>query len=174
MDVKWEDRKSLKIGNGTLPWTKSCLVCGEDNKRGFRVRSRVENDSIVIDYVTRSDDVGWKEMAHGGVSMILTDEVMTWAAMLFAGKACVAAETSCRMKKPIRVNSKLRVEGWVVKGTSRLVLTGARVLDAGGEVMSLADGKYVPMDSSEYKLCRGDFADSRGLCMTLDSIFGEA
>jgi hypothetical protein len=36
--------------NGTLPWTKSCFVCGEANRRGLRLRSRVENGVVVLTY----------------------------------------------------------------------------------------------------------------------------
>jgi len=157
MDKQSEGKIFLNFKNCILPWTKSCLVCGEENKKGFRLRSRVENGVVVIDYIVKPEDAGWKEMAHGGISMILMDEVMTWAAMLFLHNACVAAEITCRMRKPIRINTKLRVEGWVCKGREKLVLTGSHILDEKEEILSVSSGKYFPMLPAEYNFCKSDF-----------------
>ena len=67
---------------GTLPWTKTCFVCGEDNPNGLRLRSRVEGDRIVLSHVTRDSDLGYRHLVHGGISMTLLDEVMTSFAIL--------------------------------------------------------------------------------------------
>jgi len=149
-----------KFSAGTLPWTKSCFVCGETNPHGFRLRSRIEGDRIVLNYTTREADLGYRHLVHGGISMTLLDEAMTWAAILSLERACVAAELTVRLRQPVSVNQALRVEGWTKMAKSRLALSEGHVLDAEGRVLATAEGKYVPMPSSEHQLCLKDFVAS--------------
>ncbi len=143
--------------NGTLPWTKSCFVCGEENERGLRLRSRIEDDKVVLNYTPRQTDLGWRSAVHGGLTMTLLDEVMTWAAMIEAGVACVAAETTTRMKKPVHVDQSLRVEAWVTQNRRKVVLTEGRMLDEKGEVLATASGKYMQMPGEQFRICEDDF-----------------
>ena len=143
--------------NGPLPWTHGCLVCGEHNPRGFRLRTRLENGSVVLDYVTQRQDAGYTHLVHGGVAMTLMDEVMTWAAIVTVGQMCVAAEMTTRLVLPITVGAKLRVEARVTRNARRLILTEARVLDEGGAVLSEATGKYVPVAAEKTALHDKDF-----------------
>ncbi len=142
---------------GNLPWTKSCFVCGEDNPHGLHLRTRLEKDRAVLDYTTREADAGYKHVTHGGIGMTLLDEVMTWAAIAGMKKVCVAVEITVRLKQPIEVGQKIRVEGWAAKTTSRLCLTEAEILDEDGEVLMSAEGKYMPMSGDKAALCEKDF-----------------
>lgn len=143
---------------GLLPWTKSCLVCGEHNPRGFHIRSRLENGRVVTEYTTRREDVGYKNLVHGGIVMTLLDEVMTWAAILETGRVCVAAEMTSRLLHPVAVGQTLRIEAWVERNARRLILTQARALDAAtGTVLNEASGKYVPVPADRAELHAGDF-----------------
>ena len=154
MSEKHEHKPTL---NGQLPWTRGCLVCGEHNPRGFRLRSRIENGSVVLDYVTQRHDAGYTHIVHGGAAMTLMDEVMTWAAIVATGQMCVAAEMTTRLVKPMDVGAKLRVEARVTKNARRLVLTESRVTDETGQVLSEATGKYVPVPPEKASLHDKDF-----------------
>lgn len=151
-----------EIGDGVLPWTRACFVCGQDNPRGLRVKSRVEGGLVVLNYTTRESDLGWRHSAHGGVVMTLLDEAMTWAAMLNARRACVAAEMTVRLKQPVAVGQLLRVEARVTGGRSKLFLTEGHVLDAGNKALATASGKYVPMSAEQFTLCAHDFVTDPG------------
>ena len=146
--------------SGALPWTHHCLVCGQDNPRGFRLRSRVDGGVVVIDYTTRPEDTGYRDLVHGGVGMTLLDEVMTWAAILAAGSACVAAEMSTRLLRPVTVGLALRVEGRVTRNARRLVLTAGRLLGPDGTALMEATGKYVPVPANQTALRAEDFVFS--------------
>ncbi len=154
MTGKSEARPPL---NGPLPWTQGCLVCGERNPRGFRLRTRLENGVVVLDYTTQREDAGYMHLVHGGVAMTLMDEVMTWAAILAAGRMCVAAEMTTRLEKPTEVGARLRVEARVTRQARRLVLTEALVKDESGRILSSATGKYVPMPPGQVSLHDKDF-----------------
>jgi len=143
--------------DGTLPWTRSCFVCGESNPRGLQLKSRLEDGMVVLEYTARETDVGWQHIVHGGLTMTLMDEVMTWASMIAAGRACVAAEITSRLKQPVQVGTPLRVEGKSVARRSRLIIAEATVLGLDGQVLASAEGKYLPMPEGDARLCGEDF-----------------
>jgi len=154
--------ESEEITSGVLPWTRSCLVCGESNTRGFRLKSRMEDGRVVLDYTTRETDLGWRHLVHGGIAMTLLDEVMTWAAIVALRRPCVAAEMTTRLRRPIRVGQALRVQGEVTARRSRLVTTGGVILDEGGRALVTAAGKYVPMPSADEGTYTEDFVAGQG------------
>lgn len=145
---------------GILPWTRRCFVCGQDNPHGLRLKSHLKDGAVFLEYTTRESDLGWRMIVHGGIAMTLLDEVMTWAAIVEAGQACVSVEITTRMKKPVRVSQKIRAEGRIKEARSRLFLTEAVLTGDGGEILAVASGKYLPMPASEYKLCAEDFVSS--------------
>lgn len=151
---------SWDYSSGTLPWTRSCFVCGEANANGLRLRSRIEGDRVVLTHTTRQADLGYRHLVHGGIAMTLLDEVMTWAAILTLRRATVAAELTVRLKRPIAVGRTLRVEGWTGDAKSRLVLAEGRVIDGDGQVLATATGKYTPMPAAGLSLCVKDFIES--------------
>jgi uncharacterized protein (TIGR00369 family) len=159
------------IRSGTLPWTRSCFVCGESNPHGLRLRSRVEDGRVVLDYVTRPCDLGYRHLVHGGIAMTLMDEVMTWAAILAVRRPCVAAEMTTRLRRPILVDQPLRVEGQVKDERLKIMLTEGRILDATGQVLALSTGKYVPMPEDQIALCEKDFVISPE-SISLAELFG--
>jgi acyl-coenzyme A thioesterase PaaI-like protein len=128
---------------GILPHTRGCLVCGEANPRGYRLRSRVENGQVRLDYTPRPEDTGYRAIVHGGVVMTLLDEVMTWAAILESRGIAVAAELTTRLHAPAAAGEPLAFAAWVVRANRRLVLTEGTVHRAGILVAS-ASGKYMP------------------------------
>jgi len=152
--------RNWEYTEGILPWTKTCFVCGEDNPHGLQERSRVEGDRVVLTHVTRVEDLGYRHLVHGGISMTLLDEVMTWAGILTFKRACVAAELTVRLHRPIQAGQSIRVEGWIVSAKSRLVATEGRIVDEQLGVLAMAVGKYVPMPGDGLHLCLNDFVES--------------
>lgn len=150
------------VPDGILPWSRSCFVCGESNPHGLRLRSRTEGGVVVLNYAPRAEDLGWRQIVHGGIGTTLMDEVMTWAAILCARRPCVAAEITVRMRQPIAVGQPLRIEGAIERGKPRLMFARGCILDAGGEPLMEATGKFVPMDEATATLCTDDFVEGPG------------
>ena len=155
-----QDPNAWRDLSGCLPWTKSCFVCGESNPHGLRVKSRLENGKVIIDYTTRETDLGYKHIVHGGLAMTLLDEVMTWAAICAAGRVCVAADFSARLLRPIRLDQTIRVEGWLARDAKRILFTEGQILDADGQIYLTATGKYMPMPVEQIELTEKDFVHS--------------
>ena len=156
--------------SGTLPWTKSCFVCGEDNPHGLHLRSRVEDGIVVLDYHTAERDLGWRHIVHGGIAMTLLDEVMTWAAILAFRSPSVAAEVSVRLKKPITLGMQLSARSEIPAEPRRLVAAEGQLL-GDGEVVASATGRYLPMPAEGLKICSEDFVTGPD-SIPLDVIFG--
>ena len=160
----------VDIATGILPWTHSCFVCGQDNPRGLQLKSRYEDGIVSLVYTTRETDVGWRHIVHGGIAMTLLDEVMTWAAILVAGRACVAAEMTTRLKAPIRANQVVHAEAEVTTSKTRLIVTQSTLADEEGRPLVTAVGKYVPMPEDDMTLCSKDFIRSPN-AIDIEAIF---
>lgn len=156
--------------DGWLPWTKSCFVCGEENPHGLRLRSRLENGRVVLEHTTRPADVGYRHIVHGGIAATLLDEVMTWAAIVATRKVCVAAELTTRLKAPIGVGQRIRVEGWVTRAGPRLCLAGGSIRDEQGRELLSAAGKYMPMPAALASLSEKDFVHSPAALAPLEIV----
>jgi acyl-coenzyme A thioesterase PaaI-like protein len=149
------------LPDGALPWTKSCLVCGDHNPHGFKLRARLEGGRVVAEYTTKPHDTGYKHLVHGGVIMTLLDEVMTWATILETRGVCVAAEMTTRLREPVTVGHRVRIEAWVTKNARRIILTEARALDLDtGKILTEATGKYIPVAAEQSALQADDFVHS--------------
>lgn len=146
---------------GTLPWTKGCFVCGEENERGLKLRSRIENGRVKLDYKTRQTDLGWRTAVHGGITMMLLDEVMSWASIIASGSACVTAEMTTRMKLPVQAGQTVHVEGWVTRNMRKMLLTESTLTGENGTILATATGKYMPMPGEQFKICAEDFVSSK-------------
>jgi len=143
--------------SGTLPWTRSCFVCGESNPRGLQLKSRLDDGKVILDYTTRETDLGWKHAVHGGVLMTLLDEVMTWAAMIASARPCVAAELTVRLVAPAEPDQELRAESVVPESGRKVIATDAKVYGPGGAVVAKATGKYLPMRDDQFSMSHTDF-----------------
>jgi uncharacterized protein (TIGR00369 family) len=157
-----EDYRAMKsLPDGILPWTRSCLVCGQDNPRGFRLRSRLERGIVVLDYTCTEQDVGYLHAVHGGAVMTLLDEVMTWAAILTARRMAVLAEMTSRYRQSIPAGTAIRAEAWPERDGRRLVIAAGRIVSADRvTVFAEATGKYMPAALDAVSLQHSDFVES--------------
>jgi uncharacterized protein (TIGR00369 family) len=147
----------MKKLSGTLPWTKSCFVCGEDNIRGLRLRAKIKDGRVSIDYTTKAQDLGYSHIVHGGITTTLIDEVMAWAAIITTGKVCVAAEINVRLKNPVEVGHDIHVEGWIEKPASRICYANGVITDKTGKTLILGYGKYMPLAQTKALHFKNDF-----------------
>jgi len=154
------DLAERKNWTGNLPWTRSCLVCGEDNPRGLRLRSRLEKGVVCLEYTTCASDVGYRDIVHGGIAITLLDEVMAWACIVATGRLCVAAEVSFRLKRPIAVNQRIRAEAALPAVHSRLLAVEGRLVDEAGHPLVVGNSKFVPMPGEAAALRVTDFVAS--------------
>lgn len=147
-----------------LPWTHSCFVCGEDNAHGMQLKARVRDDGAVeMEHTARPSDAGWRDVMHGGLTMTLLDEVMTWAAILALKRGCVSAEFTTRLKAPVQVGQRIRVSGTVTRARGRLALVEGEAVGDDGTIFATATGKYMPVSEDMQEAFVKDFVVGEGV-----------
>lgn len=147
----------MKNLSGPLPWTRSCIVCGADNPRGYKLRVRVESGVVKLAYRTRPSDTGYKDLVHGGILATFLDETMAWAAILETGRLCVAARFGLRMKHPVKAGAHIIVEARVQRASKLRVTTAGLVLANDNRILAHGEGTYLPMDDEDGRLLNAEF-----------------
>ncbi len=153
-----------------LPWTRSCMVCGQDNPLGLRARSYQVGDLVQLPFTTRVEYAGWSNVMHGGFIATVLDEVMTWAAILGSNTPCFAAEFSIRLQEALPASTTCTAMARMRQNRRRVFDTEAWLEDAAGRVYARALGRYLPVPADRLAHFRSDFVTSPD-CVDLDRIF---
>lgn len=121
-----------------------CFVCGEANPVGFRLKFHLdrEKNQLHTSAVIRKEHQGYKDIAHGGILMILLDEAMVNLCWKLGLKA-VTAEITVRLKKPVKVGERVRIEAGLQKQKGRALYTVSRVLDEKGDVVAQGEATCI-------------------------------
>jgi acyl-coenzyme A thioesterase PaaI-like protein len=86
---------------------------------------------------------------HGGVTLALIDEAMSWATIALGGKFAYTGETSARFDWPVRLGRSYRVEARLVDRADRRMTTEAAVLDGKRRPCVTASATMVVLDLDE-------------------------
>lgn len=122
-----------------------CLVCGLDNKMGIKAQFyELDNKELVALCMIDEEMQSYPERVHGGVSAALLDETIGRAIMIECSDAWgVTVELSLKYKKPVPLNTPLKVVGRLTRLT-RLIFEGTgEIILPDGEIAVSASGKYM-------------------------------
>jgi uncharacterized protein (TIGR00369 family) len=128
-----------------------CFACGELNEAGLHLELHTSPDRSWTELTIEPRFQGWQGVAHGGIVCTLLDEVMAWA-VIGRGTWGVTARMSVTFRRPIRVGTVIRAEGWVVEEGRRASKAEGHVVDAAsGEVLASGESTFiaVPADQLE-------------------------
>jgi acyl-coenzyme A thioesterase PaaI-like protein len=128
-----------------------CFVCGDKNECGLRARFYFTEDKAVTECVAARQFEGYHDIYHGGITATLLDEVMI-KALLAKDIFAMTVELTVKYYKPVKINQKLKFEGWLEKHKSRLYITSGAAYDENGDKVATAAGKYIE--------AKGDTRDS--------------
>lgn len=122
----------------------NCFACGPDNPIGMHLHFERDGDGdgVVARAELSAQYQGWRGIAHGGIVMALLDEAMAHAAG-FAGHRGVTADVAVRFRKPVPLERPIVIRGRVAWERRNVIGVEASVVDAGGEVLARAQGKFV-------------------------------
>jgi uncharacterized protein (TIGR00369 family) len=111
-----------------------CLVCDPTNARGLRVPFFRDTEAEVVfaEFELPAEFSGAPTLVHGGVSLALMDEAMSWATIALRSKFAYTGETSARFDWPVRLGRRYRVEARVGHEDKRRIAVEAQILDAKG------------------------------------------
>jgi hypothetical protein len=101
-----------------------CFVCDPTNPRGLQVPFFRDGDLVFAEFEFPNEFSGAPTLVHGGATLALLDEAMSWATIALAGKFAYTGETSARFMWPVRVGRRYRVQAGVTAQDERRITTG--------------------------------------------------
>lgn len=141
-----------------LPHTHSCFVCGEANPLGLKLRFHTDGNVVTARFKPCPEHIGFKGVVHGGITATVLDEIMVWACVIATGKFGYCAELNVRYFKPLAPDQEVNISSELVANRKgRLFEAKATVLNAAGEAMVQATGKYMPIPETSAALMMADF-----------------
>jgi uncharacterized protein (TIGR00369 family) len=125
-----------------------CFACGSLNEHGVHLDLHVDGDRCWTELALPDRFQGWDGIAHGGIVCTILDEVMAWS-LAATDNWGLTARMSVDFKRPVRLGSPIRAEGWITTVRRRIVETAARIVDpATGELLATATATYVAADAA--------------------------
>lgn len=141
-----------------LPHTHSCFVCGETNPLGLKLRFHTDGRVVTARFKPCPEHIGFKGVVHGGITATVLDEIMVWACVVATKKFAYCAELNVRYVKPLAPDQEVTVTSELVADRrGRIFEAKATVLDATGEPLVSATGKYMPIREADAALMMADF-----------------
>ncbi len=147
-----------------IPTTKGCFACGTENQCGMQLQAYRWNKDMhfYVDTSLKSHLRGMSKTAHGGIVATLLDEVVGIAASQSSDKKCVTVELTVRFKKPVFIESDIRVEAWMDNIGEKIVTASGRIVNPDGDELAAASGKFFPLDMEKAR----SFLTPKGLSNT--------
>jgi len=107
-----------------------CFVCDPSNPRGLQVPFFHDGDLVFAEFEFPAEFSGAPTLVHGGATLALLDEAMSWATIALAEKFAYTGEIAARFMWPVRVGRRYRVQAGVTAEDGRRISTEASVRDA--------------------------------------------
>lgn len=129
-----------------------CFGCGGANPRGMHLAFEQDDarQRIVGHFRLGEEFQGGSGFLHGGIIALLLDEAMGKASR-FHDAPAVTAELRVEYKRPIRANSEIVVEGFVVRRDGRQLYHEGEIRNEAGELLARGEGRFVIIDRAKYQ-----------------------
>lgn len=150
------------------PNSKMCLVCGLKNPHGlFTAFYELDNKELVGLFTPRDEHQSYPGRLHGGITTALLDETIGRAIRMRSGEDIwgVTVEFTTRFKKPIPLNTELRVVGRIIKEEGRVFQGTGEILLPDGEIAASGFGRYLKLPLE--KIAGFDVSDQEWRVVTL-------
>ena len=131
--------------------SKMCLVCGLKNQFGLRSAFyELENDELLAIFKPMEEHQSYPGRLHGGIATAILDETIGRAMNIQNDEVWgVTVEFNARYKKPVPLNTELRVVGRITSENRRLFEGTGEILLPNGEVAVEGQGKYIKLPLDE-------------------------
>jgi acyl-coenzyme A thioesterase PaaI-like protein len=128
--------------------SKTCLVCGLKNPYGLKASFyELDNKELVCRFTPSDVHQSYPNRLHGGVTTAILDETVGRA--INCGRPDmvwgVTVEFTTQFKKPVPLNTELRVVGRIVSESGRLFEGTGELLLPDGTIAALGRGKYIKL-----------------------------
>lgn len=127
----------------------ACFACGPHNVDGLRLRfERDGRDGARARVTLAAKYQGYRDVAHGGIVMLLLDEAMAHAAGM-AGEKVMTAAVAVRFRAPVPLGSALTLVGRVASKRGKILKVEGALLDAAGTTLATAEGSFASLGPIE-------------------------
>lgn len=147
--------------SGSQHLSKNCLVCGINNDFGLKTRFyETEENELVAVFHPMPEHQSYPHVTHGGISAAILDEVIGRAIMMTTDSNTfgVTIELKVRYKKPVPLDSELKVIGRITRDRGRVFEGTGELYLPNGDVAVEAEGRY--MKRSLDQITDADFTRS--------------
>ena len=138
----------------SLPYSRSCFVCGAENPHGLKMRFFADPTTragVRGKFQLAQHHVGFRTIAHGGILATVLDEAMAWAGAVATRRFGLCAEINVRFLRPVNVGQQLTVTAELVADRKRLWELAGEIRDDKGEAYAKATAKFVPLSDTQQK-----------------------
>lgn len=127
-----------------------CFGCGPANAKGLRIKSIVEGDALVAEFMPEPHHLAFPGVLNGGIIGSLLDCHCNWTASWHLMQKQSAAAPPCtvtasyeiQLKRPTPLDAPVKLRAWVVEsGEDRAVVEGT--LEAKGKITATCRGTFV-------------------------------
>ncbi len=127
----------------------ACFACGPHNAQGLQLTFEPAGHDGARATITLAGHLqGYAGIAHGGIVMLLLDEVMAHAAG-YAGAKVVTAAVAVRFRAPVLLGVPLTLSGRVVATRAKILKVDAAIHDAAGVLLVSGTGSFVRFGTLE-------------------------
>ncbi len=145
------------LDNTSWGFASNCFVCEPSNEGGLRVPFFHDDEAgtVYAEYTLPETFSGAPSYVHGGVTMALLDEAMSWATIAEAKAFALTTRTTTEFKWPIRIGRTYRVEARIAGRNDATIEVTATVSDAQGRPCAVAESTFHAMDADQAKSAIG-------------------
>lgn len=132
-----------------LPRYVECFVCGDKGPLPLDVHFLADEKDVHAHVRFKKEYCGYPGRVHGGVVAGVMDEAMGWVCTLHTDLFYYTAHLEMRYKKAVLPEEEFHVHAQMLWDKGRLAAARSELLDAEGEVLVSAEGKFVPLDKEQ-------------------------
>lgn len=131
--------------------SKLCFVCGLKNRSGLQASFfESETGELIAIFRPGPEHQSYPGRLHGGIASTILDETIGRAILIGSEHEIwgVTLELNVEFKKPIPLETEIRVIGRITEENSRLFWGTGEIVLPDGSIAAAAKGKYlkVPLD----------------------------
>ena len=127
-----------------------CFACGTDNPIGLNMQFYRMGDMVCSDITLSKNHEGWENMAHGGITSTLLDEVMSWTVLYFKRTFLVTRKMNIKYIKPVPLHAPLTIRGKILDDTCtpKIEIRG-EIVDAEQKLLVRSTGEFVMLTENQ-------------------------
>lgn len=129
-----------------------CFFCGDENPQGLSMKFFADGEKVFSNLTIPEYLSGWNNIAHGGITSALLDEIMCWTASYFLKKLVLTRSLTIDFIKPVMTGDPIRVEGKIGEAVNdkEIIMKGS-IYSGNNELLAQSTGKLATFTLEQAK-----------------------